>query len=111
MDFKTRARYRVSDIRDGGQREDLVTSLIMAAVFFDGIHFVISGTALRGEIAGKIGEKAFRATFSVLSVIGIVWLSKAYRQAEYVELWGQVQSLRVLALVVMLFLLQRWGFL
>lgn len=80
-----------------------MTSLIMAAVFFDGIHFVISGTALRGEIAGKIGEKAFGATFSVLSVIGIVWLSKAYRQAEYVELWGQVQSLRVLALVVMLF--------
>ena len=102
MDFETRARYRVIGIRDGGLREDFVASLIMAAVFFDGLHFFISGTALRGTIVGKIGEKAFRAVFSLLSVIGIVWLSQAYGQAEYVELWGQVQSLRLLALIVML---------
>jgi len=80
-----------------------MTSLIMAAVFFDGIHFCISGTALRGKIVETIGEKAFRAIFSLLSVVGIVWLSRAFRQAEYIELWGQVQTLRILALMVMLF--------
>jgi len=79
-----------------------MTSLILAAVFFGGLHFFVSGTALRDKIIDKIGEKAFRAVFSLLSVLGIVWLSRAYGQAEYVELWGQVQSLRVLALLAIL---------
>jgi hypothetical protein len=39
-------------------------SLIAAAVFFDGIHFFISGTALRGKVVGLIGERAFQAVFS-----------------------------------------------
>ena len=38
----------------------------------------------------------------MLSLAGIVWLSRAYGQAEYVELWGQVQEFRWLALIVML---------
>lgn len=77
-------------------------SLLMAAVFFDGIHFFISGTAVRGKIIDKIGERPFRALFSLLSLAGIIWLSMVYKQAEYVQLWGRVQVLRPLALVVML---------
>lgn len=80
-----------------------MASLLTAAVFFDGIHLLISGTAVRGKIADKIGEKSFQAVFSLLSLVGIVWLSRAYARAEYVELWGQVQALRSLALIVMLF--------
>jgi uncharacterized membrane protein len=79
-----------------------MASLLMAAVFFDGIHFFVAGTGLRGTIVRKIGEEAFQGLFSVLSLVGIFWLSRAYGQAVYVELWGQVQALKSAALVVML---------
>jgi len=77
-------------------------SLIAAAVFFDAIHMVIAGTELRWKITGRIGEEVFQAVFSILSLVGIVWLSRAYGRVEYVELWGQLLAFRWLALIVML---------
>lgn len=79
-----------------------MASLLMAALFFDSIHFFVAGTRLRAKIVGQIGEEAFQGIFSVLSLVGIFWLSRAYGHAEYVELWGQVQALRPAALIVML---------
>jgi uncharacterized membrane protein len=73
-----------------------------AALFFVGIHFLISGSALRAKIVGLIGERPFQGLFSLMSLIGIVWLSRAYGQAEYVQLWGKPQALRSFALIVML---------
>jgi uncharacterized membrane protein len=77
-------------------------SLIAAAVFFDAIHILIAGTELRWKITGRIGEEAFQAIFSILSLGGIVWLSRAYGRADYVELWGQVQAFRWPAMIAML---------
>lgn len=76
-------------------------SLIAAAVFFDAIHILVAGTELRWKITGRIGEEAFQAIFSVLSLAGIIWLSRAYGGVEYVELWGQVLAFRWLALIAM----------
>jgi uncharacterized membrane protein len=78
-----------------------VASLFAAALFFDGIHFFISGTPIRGKIVGLIGERPFQGLFSLMSLIGIVWLSRAYGQAEYFQLWGKPQALRPVALIVM----------
>jgi len=77
-------------------------SLLAAAIFFVGIHFVISGSALRGKIIALIGEGPFRGLFSLLSLIGIVWLSRANGQAEYIQLWGKLYAFRPFALLVML---------
>jgi NnrU protein len=55
-----------------------MAALLMAALFFDGIHFFVAGTGLRGKIVGKIGEEAFQGLFSLLSLVGIFWLSRAY---------------------------------
>lgn len=79
-----------------------MASLLAAATFFVGIHLVLAGSELRWKIVAKIGEELFQSIFAVLSVVGIVWLSRAYGQADYIELWGQVQSLRWLALILML---------
>lgn len=79
-----------------------MTALINAALFFVGIHWVLAGTELRWKIAGKIGEEAFQSIFALFSLGGIVWLCRAYSQAEYIELWGQVQTMRWLALLLML---------
>ena len=65
-----------------------MASLLAAAIFFVGIHFVISGSPLRGKIVASLGDGPFRGLFSLHSLIGIVWLSRAYSQAEYIQLWG-----------------------
>src|SRR4029453_17119951 len=62
----------------------------------------ISGTALRGKIVGLIGERPFQGLFSLMSLIGFVWLSRAYGQDEYIQLWAEPQALRPVALIVML---------
>jgi uncharacterized membrane protein len=80
-----------------------MASLVAAAVFFLGIHFLISGTALRAKIIQLTGERPFQGLFSLMSLIGIVWLSRAYGQAEYLQLWAEPLALRSVALIVMLF--------
>jgi uncharacterized membrane protein len=79
-----------------------MTSLFAAAIFFVGIHPVISGSELRGKIVALMGEGPFRGLFSLLSLIGVVWLSRAYGQAEYIPLWGKFYAFRPYALVLML---------
>jgi len=79
-----------------------MASLLASAVFFVGIHVLLAGTEVRWKIVGKIGEEAFQSIFGLLSLGGILWLCRAYGRAEYMELWGQVQSMRWLALLLML---------
>lgn len=79
-----------------------MTSLIAAAIFFVGIHFLISGSVLRDKIVSSIGEGPFRGLFSLLSLIAIIWLIRAYARAEYVQLWGEPYSFRPFALILML---------
>lgn len=79
-----------------------MASLVAAAIFFLGIHFLISGTALRAKIIRLIGERYFQGLFSLMSLIGIVWLSRAHGQAESLQLWAEPQWLRPIALIIML---------
>lgn len=48
-----------------------MTELIAAAVFFAGIHLLISGTRLRDALAARIGAKAYLALFSLASIAGL----------------------------------------
>jgi uncharacterized membrane protein len=79
-----------------------MTSLILAATFFVGIHVFISGTRLRDTIVRTIGERPFLGLFSLLSLAGLVWLCLAYAHAPRISLWGKVDGLRSVALLVML---------
>lgn len=63
--------------------------LWLAAAFFVGIHVGLSGTSLRGTVVEKIGEKAFQGVFSLLSLLGLIWMSWAFSAAESAELWTQ----------------------
>ncbi len=40
-------------------------ALAAAALAWVGVHVGVAGTPLRGAIAGRVGDKAFRALFSV----------------------------------------------
>ncbi len=58
-----------------------MAELWAAAAFFLGLHLLVSGTSLRGKIVGVIGENLYLLAFSVASLVGIVWLVRAYGQA------------------------------
>ena len=59
-----------------------MTSLIAAAAFFVLLHLLVSGTRLRGVIAGTIGEGPYMGLFSLASAAGLIWLGFAYAGAR-----------------------------
>jgi uncharacterized membrane protein len=74
-----------------------MANLIAAAAFFLAIHFGISGTKLRDQLVRIVGEKAFRGVFALTSIVGLLWLIRAYSRAPYVALWGRLTALEPLA--------------
>jgi uncharacterized membrane protein len=79
-----------------------MVQLILAAAFFCGIHFVISGTRLRDALVSRYNERIFRAGFSLLSLIGLGWLIHAYGRAPHIETWGQPGWFKPVAALLML---------
>jgi len=74
-----------------------VVNLIAASAYFLLIHFAVSGTRWRDTLVARLGEGPYRGMFSLASVIGLVWMIYAYRQAPLLELWGPLPGLRPLA--------------
>jgi uncharacterized membrane protein len=72
--------------------------MALAALFWLGLHFVLAGP-LRWPLVAKLGERAFFAIFSLLSLAGLVWFVVAYRAAPYVPLWQIPPELGWLAFV------------
>ena len=64
-----------------------LASLIAAAIVWVFVHLGIAGTSLRGRLVQQLGERGFRAAFSLVSVATLVWLGLA---------WGAAGPVRVL---------------
>jgi uncharacterized membrane protein len=79
-----------------------VANLLAAAVFFLAIHFGVSGTRLRDRLVGIVGDKAFRGLFALASLIGLLWMARAYSRAPQVPLWGQLLALKPVAVPLVL---------
>lgn len=62
-----------------------MTNLALAALAFTAMHLLISGTALRGVLVARAGERAFQGLFSLASVVVLGWLIWAYTQARVPE--------------------------
>ncbi len=60
---------------------DAFTQLCVAALIFVGGHLLLSSKTVRGSIAAKLGERAFRIVYSVVALASIVWMSSAYNDA------------------------------
>jgi uncharacterized membrane protein len=86
-----------------------MTSLIAACAFFVGIHVVISGSPLRDVLVARMGERSYLGFFSLLSLVAMVWLVLAYRQAEGTWLWSPPLALRwaapIIALIAFVFVI------
>jgi uncharacterized membrane protein len=85
--------------------------ILLAALFFVGIHLFVSGTGLRDRIVGVIGELGFQGVFSVASLAGIVWLSMSWSGADAAApLWnGAALRPVVIALTFVAFLFAAIG--
>lgn len=61
--------------------------LIVAALLWLGLHIGVSGTSLRDRLVGALGERTFRAVFSLLALAFLALLAFAYRTAETRMFW------------------------
>jgi uncharacterized membrane protein len=76
--------------------------LVVAALFFAGIHPLVSGSSVRARLVAAIGEPRYRGLFSLLSLAGLVALILAYRAAPYVPVWSPPRGLRHASALLML---------
>lgn len=64
-----------------------MNDVVVAALFFVGTHIGIGATPLRAELIERVGEPVYRLLFSLVSVVAMIWLILAYRNAPFVPLW------------------------
>ena len=77
-------------------------SLLLAAIFFAGIHLGIAGTTVRDRAIAALGESAYRVAFSLASVVGLAWIVAAYNRAPYIATWGMLEWWKPFAIILML---------
>jgi uncharacterized membrane protein len=79
--------------------------LALASFVWFGIHAFVAGSELRWLLVQHLGERVFRALFSVLSLASLWFLIKSYRTAGFYPLWFSPQPIHWLPLLVMPFAL------
>jgi uncharacterized membrane protein len=79
-----------------------VLSLLLAAIFFAGIHLGVAGTKIRDRAIAALGQSGYRVAFSIATVVGLAWLVMAYNRAPYVVTWGMLEWWKPFAIILML---------
>lgn len=79
-----------------------LASLIAAAVVWVFVHIGIAGTALREPFVRVLGERGFRAAFSLASIANIVWLGLAWGAAGPVRVLWQAPDWLALSCMLLL---------
>lgn len=75
--------------------------LALASFAWFAIHAFIAGSELRWWLVQRIGQRAFSALFSLLSLGSLLFLIDAYRKASFYPLWFSPRIIHLLPLVVM----------
>ena len=79
-----------------------VLSLLLAAIFFAGIHLGVAGTTIRDRAIAALGQSGYRVAFSIATVVGLTWLVMGYNRAPYVVTWGMLEWWKPFAIILML---------
>jgi len=77
-------------------------SLVLAAIYFTGLHLGIAGTPVRDRLVAAVGLNAYRGLFSAASLAGLIWLIMAYKHAPFIATWGVPQWWKPVAILLML---------
>lgn len=75
--------------------------LALASLLFLVSHVILSNAAIRAPLVGAVGERLFRAIYSIVSLALIAWMAMAYNAAPYVEIWYPTTGWRHLSLTLM----------
>jgi uncharacterized membrane protein len=75
--------------------------LALAAFAWVAIHVFIAGSELRWWLVQRVGQRAFAAFFSLLSLGALLFLIDAYRKAPFYPLWFSPRVIHFLPLLVM----------
>ena len=62
--------------------------LLIGAILFYGGHVLLAWPRLRLALVGRLGERGFRALYSTLALVGLVWLIYGYATAAREFWWG-----------------------
>jgi uncharacterized membrane protein len=65
-----------------------MAQLAIAALLFVGSHFGLSSPAVRAGLVGRLGERLFVGLYSLLQILLLVWLVRAYATAPFLPLWS-----------------------
>jgi uncharacterized membrane protein len=84
-----------------GNGASAVLSLLLAAIFFAGLHLGVAGTTIRDRAVAALGESGYRVAFSLATVIGLAWLVMAYNRAPYIATWGSPEWWKPFAIILM----------
>jgi uncharacterized membrane protein len=76
--------------------------LIAASAYFLFIHFGVSGTRMRDALVARLGLRLYRGAFALASLLGLAWMTYAFRRAPQVRLWGLMLGLRPAAYLLVL---------
>jgi uncharacterized membrane protein len=77
-------------------------ALLLSTALFVGIHLFISGTRLRDQLIGAIGEGAYMGAFSLLSLGSFIWMCVSYSSAPGIVVWNHLPMVGPLTLVATL---------
>lgn len=81
--------------------------LIIGLVVFLGIHMVPTNPDLRRSLTGRMGENAYKAMFSIVSLVGLVLIVVGYHKLQVMtgknpQIWNPPAGMRHAALALML---------
>jgi uncharacterized membrane protein len=79
-----------------------VTVLLLAALIWIGVHVGIAGTRVRDLVVARIGDGPFRGLFSVVSIVALVFLVRAWLGSPTESLWFTPNWLDWILVVAML---------
>ena len=76
--------------------------LSLAAIAWLVLHIGLAGTALRGWLVARLGEKGFLGSYSLISIVSIAALSAAYASTPAAPMWAVPVWLGWILVAVML---------
>lgn len=79
--------------------------LALASFAWFALHAFVAGSELRWWLVQRLGQRAFSALFSLLSLASLAFLIEAYRKAPFYPLWFAPRIIHWLPLFVMPFAL------